>query len=394
MKNLAIAHKDYDVYGGGEVLAEDLARTFECPLFVGHGGEEPPEDVDVRVIAPDSPLHKLMDRGGALRGIGHMLHWRDNADAELSEYDTVITSGNEPLWWLPRDDQTVIAYTHSTPRWMYDLHHDMQGFVGRTYNQLQRRLYEGTVKRPDLWVANSELIARRIKRYWNVPDGQIRVVYPPVPTREYDPNAAETEDYYLYLGRLAGHKRVGEVVDAFAQLDRDDSFGGHLVVAGKGPEREALEAAAPNSTEFLGFVSEQKKRELYAGARAVIYPAQNEDFGMVPVEAMAAGTPVIGVDEGFTRFQIQDEKNGLTYSREDGHLRESIRHFDREGVAWSSEEIAAFARKHFSVQQFRGGMRAAVDEAEELARIETPWMADEEALDREQVPARADGGES
>lgn len=374
-RRIAIAHKDYDVRGGGEVLAEELARVFDAPLYVGHGKDENhPEqpDIDIREIAPESRLHRLMARTGtAARGVAHMIHWRDNAPSYLDEYDTIVMSGNEPLWTLTEDWQTVVAYTHSTPRWMYDLYHDVNGFIGRTYNQFQRRLYEGAVKRPDLWVANSDLVARRINKYWNIPMERIVIVYPPVPTDEYDPDEEETGDYYLYLGRLDEHKKVGEVVRAFNER------GDRLVIAGKGPMKAELERAANENVEFAGFVSEAEKRRLYSGAKALIYPAQNEDFGMVPIEAMAAGTPVIGVDEGFTRYQIQPGENGYLYDRSAAGLADAINSFEREGVELSEEELAEWASRWFSPERFAEEMRAAVTRAEEDTAVTPPWATEE-----------------
>lgn len=382
---IAIAHKDYDVRGGGEILAERLARAFDCPLYIGHGDprNQPDDmDLDIREIAPDSRWHRVMDYGGAPRGIAHMFHWRDNAEKALGDYDTIITSGNEPLWYMPRDQQTIIAYTHSTPRWMYDLYHESDGFVGRTYQQLQRRLYEGTPKRPDIWVANSDLVARRISRYWNIPSDQIRVVYPPVDVKNYDPSIAETGDYYLYVGRLAGHKRVDRVVDALNGHEME------LKIAGRGPEYEALEKLAHRNVEMLGYVSEQKKRELYAGAKALIFPAANEDFGMVPVEALASGTPVLGVDEGFTQFQVREGKNGLLTENNPGAILNTVQQFEREGVSWVEEEIASWTREHFGVEQFNRQMQAIVEEAEELSRVDADLPAPPE-LDQ---PPVTDGG--
>lgn len=371
---IAIAHKDYDVRGGGEVLAEELARVFDAPLYVGHANEAHlPEhpDIDIREIAPESHLHRLMARTGtALRGLAHMIHWRDNAPDALAQYETVVTSGNEPLWYVPRDYQTVVAYTHSPPRWLYDLYHRVDGFVGRTYSQAQRRLYEGRVKEVDMFVANSDLVARRIRQYWNVPGEQIRVVYPPVSTTEFDRSDAPTQDYYLYLGRLAGHKRVEEVVEAFDRLDAP------LKIAGRGPRRDALEARASDNIHFEGYVSEERKRTLFAGAKAVVYPAQNEDFGMVPVEAMAAGTPVIGVNEGFTRFQIQNGKNGYTYERGVSELYDTVRRFERDGVNWSAREIANFVDEWFGIERFHEEMHAVVEQATAETSIEPPWYGE------------------
>lgn len=382
--SVAIAHTGYDVAGGGEALAEELARMFDAPLYVGHGTPDRP-GIDIREIAPESHLHRMMARGGAVRGIGHLLHWRDNADAALAEYDTVITSGNEPLWWQRREHQTVVAYTHSPPRWLYDLYHEVEGFVGRTYQQFKRRLYEGPAKRPDLFVANSDVVARRIRQAWNIPDEQIRVVYPPVQTYAYRPEDAETGDYYVTVSRLDGPKCIDEIVEAFTELGDDY----HLRVVGKGPERERLEALAGENVTFTGYVSEARKAKHLAGAKGFVFAARNEDFGMAPVEAMAAGTPVIGVNEGFTQYQIVDGENGYTFAREGTHLREAIRRFERNGVTWSPSEIAEFADQ-FGVKQFREGMQAAVAEAERRSAVSTPWQESEPVVER---PVLADGGD-
>ncbi|UIP01736.1 glycosyltransferase (plasmid) [Halobaculum sp. CBA1158] len=387
---IAVAHKDYDVRGGGEILAEELARTFGCPLFVGHGDpdNEPGGQLDVREISSDSLLHRVMERDGVVRSIAHLIHWRDNAHDELQAFDTVVTSGNEPLWWQPSDRQTVVAYTHSPPRWMYDRFEQIDSFAARTYNQIQRRAYEGAVKRPDLWVANSDLVARRINRYWNIPEHQIRTVYPPVQTDELSPSAAPTQDYYVALSRLDSMKHMDEIVRAFNR--RDD----HLIVAGDGPERERLEELAAENVTIAGYVSEERKADLLAGARAFVYAAENEDFGMAPVEAMAAGTPVIGVDEGFTTFQVQDGENGILFER--GELPAAMQRFEREGVRWSAEQLAEFADANFSVDRFRREIRTAVREAQRRSRVDPDWtLPDPEPEPEPEAtqPLVSDGGD-
>ncbi|WP_227354336.1 glycosyltransferase [Haladaptatus salinisoli] len=371
MNNIAIAHKDYDVRGGGEILAEELARTFDCPLYIAHGDpSNQPEgsDLDIRIIKPNSRYHGLMNRGGIMRAIGHCFHWRDNADSELAQYDTIITSGNEPLWWQPRDHQTVIAYTHSPPRFFRDLYHEVDGFIGRTATHIQRALYFPRTQFPDLHIANSDRVARRIDQNWNIPDDQLRIVYPPIPTREYSPTDAPTQDYYVTVSRLDGPKRIEEIVQAF------NRSGHELRIAGKGPEKDRLERIAEENIHFEGFVTETRKRELLAGAKGFVFAALNEDFGMSPIEAMAAGTPVLGVNEGFTKYQILDGENGYTFERGVGHLQECIDHFEAEGVEWSDTEIAQFADDRFSVHQFRRGMHEAVKEAQDRTGIVPPWM--------------------
>lgn len=359
--SIAIAHKDYDVSGGGEILAETLAAGFDAPLISGHGTggdvrDGIPVDIDVQELAPDSAWHRLASAGGALRSLGHMMLWRDAADDALAEFDTVITSGNEPQWWIPREDQTVVRYTHSTPRWMYDLYHRKGGWISRTTTQIQRWMFQqDMLTGADMWVANSEIVKRRMERYWQLDASEVEVVHPPIETATLDPGMAETGDYYLSLSRLDAIKHVDNAIAAANELDIP------LKVAGVGPEAEALEEQAGDSVEMLGWVSGQRKRELLAGARALISCCAQEDFGMSVVEALASGTPVITVDEGFPPFTASEPERGITYER--GSLTDAIRRFERDGVAWSPRQMARWADENFSTDRFITEMQAVVDRA-------------------------------
>lgn len=393
MTDIAIAHKDYDTRGGGEVLVERMAELLDCPLYVGRYNESNAparDDLDIREIPLKRREKWMIDRGGVTRAVAYMLAWQ-RAATELRDYDVVITSGNEPMWYVPPDEQVVIAYTHSTPRFMYDLYPDRvesMGWLEMVYYTGQRTVYQHNTARPDLWVANSDRVARRLERYQHTSEDDIHVVYPPVDTHNYDPATSATQDYYLHLGRLAGHKRVGDIVEAFNYLDET------LVIAGDGPARDRLEREADGNIEFVGYVDEQRKQELMSGAKAQVYAPENEDFGMVPIESMAAGTPVIGVREGFTEYQIQDGKNGLLFDREGNDLFDAIQRFEHEGVQWSGAEIAAFAEQ-FNVRQFHDGLRDAIDTAVTHASVtpsfETAAELPDTTAENAAVP---DGGES
>ncbi|MFB6200868.1 MAG: glycosyltransferase [Halorhabdus sp.] len=399
--DLAVAHKDYDVLGGGELVAEELARTFDAPLYVGRVGESLSDrDADPTEITTGRASAWLRSRGGLPRSIGHMLGWMQ-AD-ELTDYEVVVTSGNEPRWYTPTDEQVVVAYTHSPPRWMYDLHHRFDASLGGRLGQFttvaQRALFHHTTDFPDLFVANSDLVARRIRRYYNVPADRVRTVYPPVEVTAYDPSLRDTGDYYVTVGRLDGAKHVDAIVEAFNGLDAT------LKVAGDGEERDALEAAAGESVEMLGYVSEAKKRRLLSGAKAFVFAGANEDFCMSTVEALASGTPVITVDEGFPPMQIgahlDDGRRGLTFARGEstsetaGNLRRAVREFEVQGVTWAPQDIATFADR-FSVAEFRRGMREAVEVASERCHAEPSW--DEASLTPgdggSEETALSDGGE-
>lgn len=371
MTNLAIAHKDYDVRGGGERLAEELARTFDAPMYVGRRDtDNVPEASDIQINEIELARWQrfAIKRGGKPRSFAYWIAWQ-NAHA-LADYDTVITSGNEPLWYPPTQEQTVIAYTHSTPRWQFDLYHENEhGTVDTLAKTAQRVLYSPNINYPDVWVANSDIVARRLERYFSIDRDRIHVVYPPVKTRSFSHKHDVTQDYYLYLGRLAGTKRVDEVVAAANELDQP------LKIAGDGPQHKALSKQAGPTVDVLGRVSENKKRRLFAGAKALVYPCANEDFGMVPIEAMASGTPVVGVREGFTQYQISDGYNGLLYDREDG-IGDALERFERDGVAWDEIKTEAWAGEHFAVERFREEMQAIVRQAERAASV-NPTLAAE-----------------
>lgn len=397
MNDVAIVHDQWlPPRGGAERVAIEMAREFDAPIYVSCADEEViPDDVEV-VEAFDGRLVSRMLRSHHLiADAAQMLAWQ-YVDG-LYDYETIVLNKNNPGWFVPRDDQAVIKYCHSTPRNTYDrFHENRKPLLARAVGTAQRVLYWPNLAYPDRWIANSDLVARRIQRYWD--QGRVDVVYPPVPVRNYGPDLGDGDrgDHYFTISRLYGHKAIESIVRAFDLLNRDDCRDYRLVVAGDGPKRAELERMAPPNVEFLGHVSEGEKRRLYANAKATIFAARNEDFGLVPVESMASGTPVIGVEDGFTRHQILHGKNGLLFSRNGGHLRETIRLFERRGgVSWDSSQIQEFAEQ-FSAERFREEIRTAVHETErEVSRSMKPdWVLPESTKPSSTGTIVPDGSES
>ncbi|MDS0475734.1 glycosyltransferase [Natrinema sp. 1APR25-10V2] len=358
-RSIAIAHGNYLERGGAESLSDELARTFDAPLYFGFGDtEHVSDDVDARSLY-ESSLFSGIKRSVFLRDLYYA--WNAQQIPELTEYDVVILSKNELSWYVPEDEQVVIHYTHSTPRVPYDLFQQRANSLSsRLYAFVARTMFLPNTKFPDRFVANSELVARRLQRYWGVPEEKVEVVYPPVNVEQYEPR--ETEDYYLTYSRLIPEKRIDMIVRAFDGLDA------RLVVGGAGDQRKKLERLAPDNVEFVGYMSESEKRRRLGEAKAVLFNAMNEDFGIIPVEAFASGTPVLGVEEGYTKYQILDGENGLLHDPDPTNIRASVERFEREGVDWSTDEIATFAER-FSADQFRTRMRAIVEEAVAEAEI-------------------------
>jgi len=370
--SVAVAHWGEHADGGGDRLAWELARVFEdAPFYVGWRDPDiEPADLDPEQLIEGRFLEWALERGGLARQLAHLLGWQ--VAEPLRGHDVLVTSGNEPLFYVAPADQTWVAYVHHTNRRQSDQITEVSGSRFASVKLLlyyaMRVAYDHNTHRPDLFVVNSELVKRRLVRYWGVPEDDVRVVYPPVDTGSYSPDDAETGDYYVTLSRLDWHKDIDGIVRAFGGLDE------RLVVAGDGPERDSLERLAGENVEFAGFVSEERKRELLAGAKAFVFNGRDEDFGIAPVEALAAGTPLLGVDEGMTQYQVVPGKNGYRHDRADGPagIRASVERFEAEGVEWAAGDIESFADR-FSVDAFHEGMRAAVADAVERSRTAPDW---------------------
>ena len=376
--DLAVAHWGEHANGGGDRLAWELVRVFDdAPFYVGWQDEAiEPDDIDSEQLIDGWLMNRALEHGGLSRKLAHLLGWQ--MASPLRDHDVLVTSGNEPLFYVAPDDQTWVAYIHHTNRRQSDQITEVESKRFEKARLLIhyaiRVLFDHNTHKPDLFVVNSEVVKRRVVRYWGVPEDKIRVVYPPVPTHEYSPDDAETEDVYVTLSRLDWHKDIDGIVEAFNQLDE------RLIVAGDGPERERLERAAGDNIEFVGFVDETEKRRLLSSAKAFVFNGRDEDFGIAPVEALAAGTPLLGVGEGMTQFQVIDGNNGYrhTRSRSAGpSIVETVRRFERKGVEWSASEIASFADR-FSVSAFEEGMHDVVKEAVSTSDITPSWYREYE----------------
>lgn len=387
MTDIAVTHEHYIERGGGEHVADELARTFDADVYAGLVDEDATaDDLDPDPIC-DGSWSKVMQKSVFARDFSYWQAWRHAP--ELTDYDVIIQSGNNPGWYVPNPEQTIVKYVHTPQRTPYDRWPDSDpSLVQRGYAEAARQFYAETLSYPDVFVANSEVIARRCRKYWDVPEDRLEVVYPPVEVGSYGPEHATADaNYYFTFSRLYPSKRIDRIVKAFTQLD--DSF--RLVVGGSGPERERLESLADDSVEFVGYVSEAEKRRRLAECRAFIFAAENEDFGLCPIEAFASGTPVLGVNEGYTKHQVHEGENGLTFTADPTAISETVREFDREGVAWTPAQIETFAEQ-FGLERFKREMREIVEQARERTRVETDHERPLETPATDRPVAVTDGG--
>ncbi len=205
-----------------------------------------------------------------------------------------------------------LCYSHTPMRYVWDRFDDYfgEGRVSRPARLLIGRIAEGlrawdvaSSASVDAFAANSAFVASRIQRYYG---REARVIPPPVDTAFFTPGEDREGRYDLVVSALAPYKRIELALEAY----RGRGF--PLKVVGTGPERVRLQRAAPPEAEFLGFVDDLRLRDLYRGCRAVVMPSV-EDFGIVPVEAMACGRPAIVFGEGGGKESVLEGETGIVF---------------------------------------------------------------------------------
>jgi len=241
-----------------------------------------------------------------------------------------------------------ICYCHTPPRFLWDLRESAVAEIPRSAPiRAAVSAMLGPLRRADLkaaagvttFVANSQHVARRIRRYYQ---REASVVHPPVEINSFS-GGFDRGDHFLILSRLYAYKRVDVAIRACAQV------GVPLKIAGEGDDRGRLEAMAGPSVEFLGHVSEDEKIELLGSARGLLSP-QVEDFGIAMVEAIAAGTPVISINDGGACEIVVHGETGVLYNgRGVGALAAAIREARRMTFSPDamSSSVARFAPECF-----------------------------------------------
>lgn len=213
-----------------------------------------------------------------------------------------------------------------------------------------RRWDRRTARAVTRFVANSTAVARRIERAYG---RRADVIHPPVRTDFFTPSG-QRADFFLYVGRFVGYKRPDLVVDAFAGMPEH-----RLLMVGEGPLGAALEARATPNVSFVGTLDDERLRDLYRTARALVYPV-DEDFGISMAEAQACGTPVIGLDTGGAKDIVEDGRTGWLLR---GYSPEELRYAARRAATeeLDSAEIASSAQR-FSSVRFRREIRRVAEE--------------------------------
>ncbi len=292
---------------------------------------------------------------------------------DLSSYDLIISSNYAVAKGvLTGPDQVHVSYVHSPMRYAWDLQHSYlresgyaRGFksaLARTMLHYMRMWDTRTASGPDAIVANSEFIARRIRKVYG---RTAQVIYPPVTLAKPSADAPRRR-HFLAASRLVPYKNIEVVIEAFKHLPDLE-----LIVAGDGPEAKRLRAIAGPNVTFAGFVSDNEMRELMTTARALVFAAE-EDFGIIPVEAQSEGTPVLALARGGARETVPaagPHRTGMFFPQPERARHRRLRARLRRAGAHVLALDLPGQRGRFSAQRFQSEFKAFVDkEVESLRR--------------------------
>lgn len=342
---IALVHDWLIHMRGGEKVLDALAELFpEATLYTLFYDRKKISPRLARLPIRSSFLQYLPGIKRYYRWLLPILPWAVRS-LEIKEADLVISSSHCVAKGV-RVPVTAkhICYCHTPMRYLWgfqDVYFDRYPFfirgMIRWILQILKQWDLKTNKDVDLFVANSEYIQTRIR---DVYQRDAVVVHPPLETAVFKPIGAK-ENYYLAVSHFVPYKRIDLVIEAFNPLNRK------LIIVGTGPLESRYKSMRESEQIFFyGGVSDEELRKLYSGARALIFPTE-EDFGIVPLEAQACGTPVIAFRRGGA---LETVKSGAFFDEQTpAAIREAVLRFEHQAIdpREVSQKVQGFGREHF-----------------------------------------------
>jgi glycosyltransferase involved in cell wall biosynthesis/GT2 family glycosyltransferase len=363
---VAVIHEWFTTWAGSENVVEQILKCFpQADVFALM--DFLPETDRPRIAGKRVKTSFLQHLPFARTGYRNYLPLMPFAveQFDLSAYDLVISSSHAVAKGVRTlRSQVHVCYIHSPMRYAWDLQgqylretgldRGIKGLLARWMLKRLRIWDARTANRVDYFIANSNYIAARVRRAYN---RNADVIYPPVDIEAFT-LCAEKEDYYVTASRFVPYKKVDVVVEAFAGMPEK-----RLIVIGDGPDLKRVRAKAGTNVTLLGFQDHENLVRYLQSARAFIF-AGEEDFGILPVEAQACGTPVIAYGRGGARESIRglddDVPTGMFFMQQSaGAIQAAVADFESIETRFSPA-ACRYNAERFSALRFRESFKAYV----------------------------------
>jgi glycosyltransferase involved in cell wall biosynthesis len=362
---VAIVHYWFASMRGGEKVVENLVDIFpNCEIFT-HFLD--PSRISEKIRSRPVRTTFISNLPLASRYFRGYLPLMPLAleSLDLRDFDVVISSESGPAKGVITSPHTMhVCYCHSPMRYLWNMYHDYRESAGRLTATCMGPVFHylrawdfASAARVDHFVANSTAVARRIAKYYR---RGADVIHPPVDVDRFVISPS-IDDYFLCLGQLVPYKRIDLAVRAFNELRKP------LLIVGEGTEFSRLSRLAGPTVKLLGPQPDDVVRDCISRCRALVFPGE-EDFGIVPVEAMASGRPVIAFGRGGALDTVIDQVTGILFNEQSmPALIDAVRQFESVSETFTAEAIARHAQQ-FRSEIFRDAIGRYVFEKYEAFR--------------------------
>ncbi len=354
-KKIAVVHDYLTQRGGAERVVIAFMKTFpEADLFTSLYDPEGTFPFFKNLKIRTSFLQKIY-----FHFIGHRIYLPLYPEAfkslDLNGYDLIISSSSAFAKCIKKNEAIHIGYIHTPPRFLYFKYHYLEkerfSFIKEIYlmaflKKLKNEDMEA-VKNIDLIITNCRNIQKRIKDIYG---RKSEILHPPIEVDNFSIERNQ-EDFYLIVSRLLPHKKIDIAISAFNKLKKK------LIIIGTGPAYKSLKRISSSNIKFCGSLDDEKLKSLYSTCRALIFP-QEEDFGIVPLECMASGRPVIAYGKGGILETLVPEETGIFfYEQTTEAIIDAVMKFEK--MDFDPERIRENAKK-FDIKVFQEKMKEIV----------------------------------
>jgi glycosyltransferase involved in cell wall biosynthesis len=363
---VAIVHDYLNQYGGGERVVEALAEIWpEAKVYTSIYDRRLMEPW--LKIAPERIKTNFISRlpfANYLEKHYFFLYPLAFQNQDLEEADIIFsTSSFASKFARGKKGAIHFCYLHTVPRFLWGYDTELSRYYRRWFDKYLSPIYNILVppfkaylkkadyrqaQKIDFLITNSQEVKKRVEKHYH---RDSTVIYPPVDTKRFE-GEMKTEDFYLVVSRLGGYKKIDLAVLAFNKL------GKRLKIVGEGPQMKYLKTIAAPNVELLGRLDDKSVTDLFRRCKGVIFPTY-EDFGIVPVEAMAAGKGVIGYGSGGALETIVDGVTGVLFKKQTVEdLIEAVKRFETLNI---SASVAKKQAEKFSKEVFKKKIKEFVE---------------------------------